>query len=149
MNGNIFGDIVENMRKKHLAIIQESYMHYAIFFVKNKIIAVGECFKIKHHKKHSIHAEHAGLRNFIKITSYKKIVDKHDKINILVLRFSKNGMLNNSRPCENCIFRLLKCNLNIDKIYYSDYVGNICYEKLNEMYDNPLTKISSGFRKKY
>jgi len=146
---NIFGDIVETMRKKHLAIIHESYMHYAIFFVNNKIISIGECFRIKHHKKYSIHAEHAGLRNFIKITSYKKIIDKHDKINILVIRFTKNGILNNSRPCKNCIIRLMKCGLNIHKIYYSNHDGNIYYEKLNTMYDNPLTKISSGFRKNY
>jgi len=143
----IFDDIVDRLRKRHLAVIQESFIHYAIFFVKGKIMSIGECYKIKHPNKYSYHAEHTGLRNFIKFNSYKNILNKNDKINILVLRFTKSGILSNSRPCENCILRLLKCKLNINKIYYSDNNKNIICEKLNKMYDNPITKLSSGFRK--
>ena len=78
----------------------------------------------------SIHAE----RNAIdKLPFQKKISD----INLLVIRFSKNGKICMSKPCHNCINFMLKYpskkGYNIKKVYYSDENGDIIKTNLYKL----------------
>jgi deoxycytidylate deaminase len=79
----------------------------------------------------SIHAE---------MDAMKKI-DKKKTHNLLVLRFSSNGKLCESKPCHHCIMKLKK--LKINKVYYSKEDENVVCEKIHEMNN----KKSSGYRR--
>lgn len=72
----------------------------------------------------SIHAEHDAI-NKLPIRKNKKI----EKVNLMVIRSSKTGVLGMSKPCEHCIntmrIKALDKGYYISKIYYSDIKGNI------------------------
>ena len=86
-------------------------------YLKNKIIVDGNTYY------KTIHAE-------IKVTT--KMPRRYLKnIDIIVIRVSSNGMLKNSRPCNNCIDKLTK--LGIRKIYYSTDTGDIISEYVKDM----------------
>lgn len=95
----------------------------------------------------SIHAEHDALMRFMKTVNYKRSLLKVD---ILVVRFSKSGVMGNSRPCKNCLQRMKKITeksiLNIRNIYYSTEGDQIMMERFDEMIDSPMTYICSGMR---
>lgn len=77
-----------------------------------------------------IHAEHDAI-NKLKPLYRKKTLES---VNLLVIRFSKNNKLQNSKPCANCIKTMktlpLKKGYKIKKIYYSDENGNIIKSNL-------------------
>lgn len=50
---------------------------------------------------------------------------------ILVVRITKNGLLINSRPCNNCI-NYMRC-AGITKIYYSSDDGKIICERVDKI----------------
>lgn len=50
---------------------------------------------------------------------------------ILVIRINAEGMLVNSKPCNDCIISLLRMGVN--KVYYSNEKGHIICEKLAHM----------------
>jgi deoxycytidylate deaminase len=51
---------------------------------------------------------------------------------LIVVRVNNDGTaFKNSRPCNQCINKLLK--LGISKVYYSDSNGEMVYEYLNKM----------------
>jgi cytidine deaminase len=78
----------------------------------------------------SVHAERNAIE---KLPSKKKISD----INLLVIRFSKNGKICMSKPCTKCIDYMLnypcKRGYNIKTIYYSDENGNIIKTNLSKL----------------
>lgn len=94
----------------------------------------------------SIHAEHEAMLNLIKLNKHTRFLKSHDTIDIVVVRISKCGKLGYSRPCENCIRRMIKFNneIKIGNVYYSDSDGTFKMERLTSMYESPLTKMSSG-----
>lgn len=65
---------------------------------------------------------------------------KKNGCDLLVIRIDKNGNLNNSKPCNDCI-RMLK-EFNINRVYYSNSEGKIICEKVSHMTTNYT---SSGF----
>jgi len=94
----------------------------------------------------SIHAEDAGMNKFNRINNYKRIINRSDTLDILVIRISRSGILGNSRPCKNCIRRLGKLGHKIKHVYYTTNEGSIVREKFDQMLASPLTMLSSGDR---
>ena len=70
----------------------------------------------------TIHAEVDAIRN-LKKTRIRK------KISILVYRTNNNCDLTMAKPCNNCIYNMLKYakkkNYYIEKICYTDWNGNV------------------------
>jgi hypothetical protein len=81
--------------------------------------------------KPGIHAEHDAINKLKPLNIKKKLV----AINLLVVRFSKNNKIGNSKPCANCILMMRsfppKKGYKIRNIYYSDDCGNIVKSSLN------------------
>lgn len=88
----------------------------------------------------SIHAEHDAILKLKKL-------DKWMKVNLLVIRYTKGYELCNSKPCINCLNKMMvdakKKGYHIDKIYYSNYCTfngiqrNIKCSKLNTLIHEP------------
>lgn len=66
---------------------------------------------------------------------YKPKKKSRKKWCLLVIRRSKTGILNNSKPCTDCI-KMMK-TYGIYKIFYSNEKGDIVYEKVNNMISRP------------
>lgn len=81
--------------------------------------------------KYTIHAEIDALHKF----DFKTLKG----VDILIIRIGKTMKLKNSRPCNNCIDKLLR--KGIRKVYYSDENGNIVEEFIDMM---KKQHISSG-----
>ncbi len=106
-----------------------------------KKLAIGTNSNIKFEFMPSTHAE---------VDAIGKIKNKRNKpkkLDIVVFRFTKSGVLTESRPCYHCLCFMEKCSLDIRNIYYSTSEGTIVKEKLCDMKSNPITCISSGMRK--
>jgi deoxycytidylate deaminase len=110
--------------------------------------AVGMNYILKKGAHSSIHAEQNAIYKIKRHNNQSQFITKRDKLDIMVVRLSKNGTFGYSRPCRNCIMRLMRCNLQINNVYYTDIKGTIKMEKLSTMLDSSLTKLSSGDRKK-
>lgn len=131
----------------------ETFKHFAIFFKESKIdwfekLVIGQSYHIKNSAMLSIHAEHSALNKFVRINKYRRYIDTHEKIDILVIRFSKTGVIGYSRPCRNCLLRMLNCEIPINNIYYISTDGSIKVEKLSQMFDSALTVMSRGDSRK-
>jgi len=72
-----------------------------------------------------IHAEHDAINKLKPLEKKKKL----EPINLLVIRFSKNNKIQNSKPCANCIQTMKtlpqKKGYRIKNIYYSNDYGEI------------------------
>lgn len=104
----------------------------------------------KHNHVSSIHAEHSAILKLLKLNKYRRFLNPNDKIDIIVIRISKQGKLGYSRPCKGCIQHLTKLNneIKINNVIYSDIDDTFKKEKLTSMLDSPLTKLSSGNSKR-
>lgn len=95
-----------------------------------------------------IHAEHDAI-NKLKPLEKKK---KFEPINLLVIRFSKNNKLQNSKPCANCIqtMKILpqKKGYRIKNIYYSNDNGEIIKSNLKILEKEEL-HYSRFYRQKF
>jgi hypothetical protein len=127
--------------------------HYCVIFPVGEIewgglLALGRSTSLLNDATKSIHAEHDAMKKLNKINKFKRFLNEGDKIDMLVVRMSKSGITGYSRPCRNCLLRLEKSKYQINRIYYTVDEESITCEKFGEMYDSPLTKLSSGDRKK-
>lgn len=77
-----------------------------------------------------IHAEHDVINKLKPLERKKKL----EPVNLLVIRFSKNNKLQNSKPCANCIQTMKnlpeKKGYKIKNIYYSNDNGTIIKSNL-------------------
>lgn len=105
-----------------------------------KKLAWGANSNAKHKGLPSKHAEVAAIEKIKRKRNIPKALD------IVVIRLSPTGQLGESRPCYHCICAMLKSELPIKNVYYSTKSGNILKEKLTDMKNHHLTKISSGMR---
>jgi hypothetical protein len=80
----------------------------------------------------SVHAEESALRKLRRMKRYRKFDDRKN-IDILVIKLTKTGRLSYSRPCRDCITRLERSGLKINRIYYSNEFGSITSESLPEL----------------
>lgn len=80
-----------------------------------------------------VHAEHDAINKLKPIERKKKL----ESINLLVIRFSKNNKIQNSKPCAKCIqtMKILpeKKGYKIKNIYYSNDNGEIVKSSLNNL----------------
>jgi len=124
--------------------------------LKEKGNILSESYPVKSRIRESYHAEETLIRTLYKnptiqlqLNKNKKYGKKLDPITILVVRKNKLGKLMSSRPCRDCIVKLMKSRLNITGVYYSTKDGTIEYELLNDMLYSPLTTITAGNMKNY
>ena len=103
---------------------------------------------VRHSSLPSIHAEHEGLTKLMRINRYRRYLSNIDEVDVLVVRVSASGCVGYSRPCHDCLLRMINCPFNINAIYYTDADGTIVSEKFYAMYDSPLTKFTNGRRKR-
>jgi hypothetical protein len=69
------------------------------------------------------------------------------KMDLLVVRISKTGKLNNACPCYHCMRQLIQATfVNIKHLYYSTCDGSIVCRKFFDMVVSPPMFISSGYR---
>lgn len=115
------------------------YKHAAALISKDIVYSAGVNKFIKEIKINdqvyykTMHAE---------ITVFEKLPKKKVRgLDILVIRVNKNLALRNSRPCNQCIDKLLK--LGIRKVYYSNEQGQIVSEFVENM---EKLHVSSGTR---
>lgn len=94
-----------------------------------------------------IHAEHDAINKLKPLERNKKL----QPINLLVIRFSKNNQLQNSKPCFNCIQTIKtlpqKRGYKIKNIYYSNNDGDIIKSNLKILEKEEL-HYSRFYRKK-
>jgi len=75
----------------------------------------------------------------------KKI--KNRKMNLIVIRTTKTGILGNSAPCYHCTKFLSENNsIKIDKLYYSNSDGEIECIKFTDWVKIGQTHISEGWK---
>jgi len=91
----------------------------------------------------SVHAEIDALKYAKKKLSYSK-----GKVNLLVVRYTKTGIIGESRPCYHCILHLQKYQTKIAYIYYSTADGRIVRENLMNMLKSHKTYVSHGKRRR-
>lgn len=89
-----------------------------------------------------MHAEENAMKNFIRMN--RKL--KRTRVNIHIIRVSRNGQYKNSKPCYHCIQKLANNNLlNIRYVYFSNDEGEISCVKFNDLYlDIENCRISRG-----
>jgi len=87
--------------------------------------------KLKNHKN-----THAYMRNRNRQNKNDK---RREAVNILVVRFSKTGKIQNSKPCHNCIQMMMtqpeKMGYKIEDVYYSNNDETITQTSLKELND--------------
>lgn len=97
--------------------------------------------------KPGVHAEHDAINKLKPLERNKKL----EQINLLVIRFSKNNKLQNSKPCANCIknMKILpqKKGYKIKNIYYSNDNGAIVKSSLKNL-ENEELHYSRFYRRK-
>jgi hypothetical protein len=121
--------------------------HYATFFIGKNIIRkeniIGMNYMICNDR--SVHAE----IDFMKKLNKQYTFSPRIKINLLVVRLSKTGIIGESRPCYHCLCKLQKYSHIIKYIYYSTSDGKINRELLTQnMLNSHKTHISSGNKRK-
>ena len=77
----------------------------------------------------------------------KKI--KNKKMDLIVLRVTKNGKLSQSAPCFHCTFQLSNSNLiNINRLYYSASENTIDCIKFSDWISKGTNHVSKSRRHK-
>lgn len=109
----------------------------ACVMMNGKICSLGKNHKdrsrIAHTNVPSVHAEIDAIQGCRNLKPYKKR-NELIKIDILIVRYTRNGLPAISRPCNVCIDFL--CNLRgleVNKVYYFNNNGQLVIEKLKNM----------------
>lgn len=141
----IFDKLIEQAQHSNML-----HTHSAVVFKNGKPILYG------HNETRgftNIHAEMNVIRKYcnqLGIYSYyniKKLRRILRKIEILVVRIAATHptqYLRMSKPCYHCIQQLRY--LGIKKIYYSNEMGDIIYEKMNHIHNAHITPL---YKNKY
>ena len=102
---------------------------------------------INYHKKHNktIHAEQDAISK-LPIRKSRKL----KKINILVIRTTGTGKINNSKPCYHCIQYMINTTpqygYKISNVYFSTDNGSIEKQKLTQLSNSNTFHVSSYYR---
>ena len=118
--------------------------YHAATFFKNKSnnLSYGENKFKGEEGQWTIHAEDSALRKLQTLPKKKKL----DRVNMLIIRTSKSGVLGNSKPCLHCIVLLYKKlpakGYVLDNVYYSDANGDIQQVKLIDLINDNNPHVS-------
>ena len=145
--------VIETVTNRHK---EQHFKHYAIMFPEGKMeyiilecvkkLAWGSCHLLKNDIKTSVHAEEDAITKALS----NKHFNRDHTYDIFIMRISKNNTVGQSRPCKNCIFRLMNCGFTIKNVFYTVMDGDkitIKKEQLRKMMDSPLTCVSRGDRR--
>lgn len=91
----------------------------------------------------STHAE-MDVINKLDLHYYKR---NRIKLDLYVVRVSKSGNIAESKPCMHCIKTMIKSELNIKNVYYSNSNGEIVKTTLYELYMMDSQYITRGARR--
>lgn len=96
----------------------------------------------------SIHAEANAMKKLLPLPRQKKL----KKVDLLVIRVSKNGQFGNSKPCIHCILKLSK-NLpekgySLRDVYYTNESGSIVCTRFNELLHETNPHVSRFYTEK-
>jgi cytidine deaminase len=106
--------------------------------VKNVAIGMNSTYGTEY--MNSMHAERNAIYKLNKIKYRNNI----KRINLIVIRINRNGILGESRPCEDCLKMLQISGFIIKHIYYSTKNGTIIRETFSNMLYNSKTRRSKG-----
>jgi hypothetical protein len=128
-----FPDIVDRALKTHHTFNILETQHYAYAISPNKhIICNGINMIIDNNI--SKHAEYDLINKLNRIPNVKT-----NRIDILVIKLSKNGYLGSSKPCMHCLNIMYKSKYKIRYIYYSNNNREIVREKFTQMDTNHIS----------
>lgn len=128
--------------------------HSAALFKKNKIFSFGYNKSIKHI---STNTTKQNYDDSFKITIHAEINALYQAnkkcdlrgVDILIIRtkltYSGKIVLRNSRPCSDCIDKMME--IGIRKVYYSNASGDIVYEFLDTMLKSHTSAGRKNIRK--
>lgn len=71
------------------------------------------------------------------IKSSQNIIQIKKKLGLFSVRIDKLGNLKNGKPCEHCIY-IIRKNINIKYIYYTDNNGILIKEKIEDFNSNHI-----------
>ena len=120
-------DRIEEYRKKNDFNQKEYSLHYAILMGKNETPVCPSYVKFNSGKS-SEHAEMNSGRTINKINKKHKTRKRKFVYTLYVIRFSKTGKLGYSKPCKHCLQSLVRSNIKINRIIYSNEFGNFSWE---------------------
>lgn len=138
-----YNKIEEHQKAMSVCPLFCGFMHMA-FVVCNANVHI---FGYNHFRGtgQTIHAE-------ISLMKKLKKVNKNMKIDILVIRINRNGTLGMSKPCKNCIEIMNNIAYTkgyiIDKVYFSNYDGEITCLKFTTLKEEKNKHISKYFKNK-
>lgn len=117
--------IIDSIDAFYLQFVQHNILynkcksvHIANLTYKNQqIIRTNDYNRTYHNNKNitSLHAEHSVVSSFCKICKCESTSDKNSML--CVIRYNKQGLRCNSKPCNHCAFQIWKSN--IKTIIYS------------------------------
>jgi hypothetical protein len=122
----LFPDIINHALKIHHSfnILETQHYAYAIS-PTNHIICNGINMNFNNISKH---AEYDLINKLNRIPYVK-----NNRIDILVIKLSKNGYLGSSKPCMHCLNIMYKSKCKIRYIYYSNNNREIVREKFTQI----------------
>lgn len=113
-------------------------LHFALLWKKNTLISVGQNETEKTSAKAFYFAKRFNTPNKIKYPYIHAEVDAISKVwgktfinesfSIVSLRFTKDGKLNNAKPCKDC--QSVIRSAGIGSVYWSNNIGKIEYGKV-------------------
>jgi cytidine deaminase len=122
-----------------------NHNHMACLFIGTQVISSGMNYQIN--DTSTIHAEQNAISKLPRRSSRKL-----KRVNLLVVRTSKSGKLNNSRPCLHCIKSMMSktplYGYKIHYVYFSTDDGSIQKIKLSELNLCKENHISSFYRRR-
>ncbi len=128
---------IVNSEETSSQCLNNSHYHHIACCIKNGgILSFGQNHypvntnHFKSHRASSIHAEHDAIR---KLPFSRKPV----KIDLMVLRFTKNKKLCMSKPCDKCVRYMMSDSLKhgyiVKDIWYSTDTGDIIKTNLSKL----------------
>jgi hypothetical protein len=157
---NLANTAVQQFKKSKCVMLAH---HVAFIFTKNNILCASENRllprkviqnnnnikklninnQIPEKKKFetSVHAEMGVLEKFNKNSQFKK----NGKYNLMVINFSPDNELKNSRPCFICSNEIFRSKKRIKKIYYSTNNGDIISESIYSLLNLENLHFSIGY----
>ena len=103
--------------------------------LNNTNISYGMSERISFYNIGTLHAEMDIIR---KLENFK---NRQKKLDILVFRLSKIGIIGESKPCIHCLNYMKRSNLNICNVYYLDSSGKIVKDMNNCIVTSGMRKI--------
>jgi tRNA(Arg) A34 adenosine deaminase TadA len=143
-----YHNICDNIQNIHYCPDAKRQIHYCVFIPQGKTLWDN---KIVHSINTECSSKNVCMTNHAEINclrSYKKIKDKPNRLDIIVIRLSKTGILGQSRPCHDCLKSLQKSGIDIRYVIYSTDNQKIIRERFCDMIKSIYSHKSSGFRYK-